>query len=178
MTSVRGSTTIIALNESSLLVFLLALSAAAPLAIAANAPPVIKTPIADQTLFAGVTAKIDLTNAFNDPDTNAVRFSTVQGNFDVQLFRGQKPITVANFLKYVDQGPLFQNRSDDASSRVSFPSSYDSEFRRSRRRLYRHGRIDPTIADYRLRWRLFLRFKTSPAFRTNAAQSQWRNLAE
>ena len=88
--------------------FLLALSAAAPLAIAANAPPVIKTQIANQTLFAGVTSKIDLTNAFNDPDTNAVRFSTVQGNFDVQLFTAQKPITVANFLKYVDQGRYFK----------------------------------------------------------------------
>ena len=90
------------------IVFLLVLSAAAPLAIAANAPPVIKTQIANQTLFAGVTAKIDLTNAFNDPDTNAVRFSTVQGNFDVQLFTAQKPITVANFLKYVDQGRYFK----------------------------------------------------------------------
>ena len=90
------------------IVFLLALSAAAPLAIAANAPPVIKTHIANQTLFAGVTAKIDLTNAFNDPDMNAVRFSTVQGNFDVQLFTAQKPITVANFLRYVDQGRYFK----------------------------------------------------------------------
>ena len=84
------------------------MSAAAPLAIAANAPPVIKTQIANQTLFAGVTAKIDLTNAFNDPDTNAVRFSTVLGNFDVQLFTAQKPITVANFLKYLDQGRYFK----------------------------------------------------------------------
>ena len=35
-------------------------------------------------------------------------FSTVQGNFDVQLFTAQKPITVANFLKYLDQGRYFK----------------------------------------------------------------------
>ncbi len=91
-----------------LIVFLLSLSAgAAPLA-AANVAPVVKTQIADQTFFAGATARIDLTNAFRDPDTNAVRFSTVLGDFDVQLFTGQKPITVTNFLKYVDQGRYFK----------------------------------------------------------------------
>jgi cyclophilin family peptidyl-prolyl cis-trans isomerase len=70
--------------------------------------PVVKTQIADQTIFAGVTAKIDLTNAFRDPDTNAVRFSTVLGAFDVRLFTGQTPVTVTNFLKYVDQGRYFK----------------------------------------------------------------------
>jgi len=81
---------------------------AAQFSLAANTPPTIKTQIANQTLFAGVTTKIDLLNAFDDPDTNAVRFSTVQGTFDVQLFTGQKPITVANFLKYLDQGRYFK----------------------------------------------------------------------
>jgi cyclophilin family peptidyl-prolyl cis-trans isomerase len=75
---------------------------------AANVVPVVKTQITNRTLFAGVTAKIDLTNAFSDPDTNAVRFYTVLGNIDVQLFRGQKPITVTNFLQYVDQGRYFK----------------------------------------------------------------------
>jgi cyclophilin family peptidyl-prolyl cis-trans isomerase len=75
---------------------------------AANVTPVVKTQIAAQTVYAGATAKIDLTNAFRDPDTNAVRFSTVLGAFDVQLFTGQKPITVTNFLKYVDQGRYFK----------------------------------------------------------------------
>jgi cyclophilin family peptidyl-prolyl cis-trans isomerase len=56
---------------------------------------------------AGV-ATIDLANAFRDPDTSAVRFSTVLGNIDVELFSQQKPITVANFLKYVDQGSYFK----------------------------------------------------------------------
>lgn len=90
------------------LVFVFCLFGAALSLGAANIPPVIKTQIADQTFFAGATAKIDLTNAFSDPDTNAVRFSTVSGVIDVQLFRGQKPITVTNFLKYVDQGRYFK----------------------------------------------------------------------
>ena len=91
-----------------LIVFLLFLSAGASPLAAANVAPVVKTQIADQTFYAGATAKIDLTNAFSDPDTNAVRFSTVLGDFDVQLFTGQKPITVTNFLKYVDQGRYFK----------------------------------------------------------------------
>jgi cyclophilin family peptidyl-prolyl cis-trans isomerase len=90
------------------IVFLLFLALGATPIAAANVVPVVKTQITDRTLFAGVTAKIDLTNAFSDPDTNAVRFYSVLGNFDVQLFRGQKPITVTNFLKYVDQGRYFK----------------------------------------------------------------------
>jgi cyclophilin family peptidyl-prolyl cis-trans isomerase len=91
-----------------LILLLLCLSASALPLAAANMPPVVKTQIADQTFYAGATAKIDLTNAFSDPDTNAVRLSTVLGVVDVQLFTGQKPITVANFLKYVDQGRYFK----------------------------------------------------------------------
>ncbi len=91
-----------------LIVFLFLLGANAAPLIGGNLAPLVKTQISDQTLFAGVTAKIDLTNAFSDPDTNAVRFYTVLGNFDVQLFRGQKPITVTNFLNYVDQGRYFK----------------------------------------------------------------------
>jgi cyclophilin family peptidyl-prolyl cis-trans isomerase len=91
-----------------LIVFLSFLGASATPLVGGNVVPLAKTQIADQTFFAGVTAKIDLTNAFSDPDTNAVRFYTVLGNFDVQLFRGQKPTTVTNFLKYVDQGRYFK----------------------------------------------------------------------
>ena len=91
-----------------LIVALIFLSADAAPLFAANVAPVVKTQIADQTFFAGATAKIDLTNAFSDPDTNAVRFSTVLGIIDVKLFTGQKPITVTNFLKYVDQGRYFK----------------------------------------------------------------------
>lgn len=90
------------------LVFVIFVCAAALSSFAANVPPVIKTQISAQTLYAGATTKIDLTNAFSDPDTKAVRFSTVLGIIDVQLFAAQKPITVTNFLKYVDQGRYFK----------------------------------------------------------------------
>ena len=89
------------------LIFLLFLSTAAT-SLAANVAPVVGTPIADQTLYVGLAKKIDLTKAFSDPDTKAVRFSTVLGTVDVKLFSGQKPITVTNFLKYVDQGRYYK----------------------------------------------------------------------
>ncbi|MEY2576544.1 MAG: hypothetical protein QOF80_2031 [Verrucomicrobiota bacterium] len=76
---------------------------------AQNSPPVVTHQIADVTEYAGAAAvSIDLTNAFTDPDvSDAVRFSTVLGDIDIALFGQQKPITVANFLKYVDQGNYF-----------------------------------------------------------------------
>jgi cyclophilin family peptidyl-prolyl cis-trans isomerase len=50
---------------------------------------------------------IDVANAFTDPDvTDAVRFGT-SCNIDIALFGQQTPITVTNFLKYVDQGHYF-----------------------------------------------------------------------
>jgi cyclophilin family peptidyl-prolyl cis-trans isomerase len=73
-----------------------------------NVPPVVSSQIADFTEFDGGTRAIDLSPAFSDPDvSNAVRFTTVLGNIDIALFGQQKPITVTNFLKYVDQGRYF-----------------------------------------------------------------------
>ncbi|HVF71202.1 MAG TPA: peptidylprolyl isomerase [Chthoniobacterales bacterium] len=74
-----------------------------------NVSPVVSSQIADFTGYAGAPTKsIDLLTAFSDPDaSNAVRFTTVLGTFDVALFGQQKPITVTNFLKYVDQGRYF-----------------------------------------------------------------------
>src|SRR5256714_13477192 len=76
---------------------------------AQNVPPVVSNPIADFTEYAGAPARsIDLTTAFSDPDvSNAVRMTTVLGNIDIALFGQQKPVTVTNFLKYVDQGRYF-----------------------------------------------------------------------
>ena len=78
-------------------------------AAAQNMPPVVTSPIADFTEYAGTPAKsIDLTPAFSDPDvSNAVRLTTVLGDIDIALFGQQKPITVTNFLKYVDQSRYF-----------------------------------------------------------------------
>lgn len=74
-----------------------------------NVPPVVSNPIADFTAYAGAPARsIDLATVFSDPDvSDAVRMTTVLGNIDLALFGQQKPITVTNFLKYIDQGRYF-----------------------------------------------------------------------
>jgi cyclophilin family peptidyl-prolyl cis-trans isomerase len=78
-------------------------------ALAQNAPPVVANPIGDFTEYAGAPLRsIELSTVFSDPDaSNAVRFGTVLGNIDIVLYGQQKPITVANFLQYVDQGRFF-----------------------------------------------------------------------
>jgi cyclophilin family peptidyl-prolyl cis-trans isomerase len=77
-------------------------------AVAQNVPP-ISSQIANFTEYAGAPARtIDLATVFSDPDvSNAVRMTTVLGNIDIALFGQQKPVTVTNFLKYVDQGRYF-----------------------------------------------------------------------
>lgn len=77
---------------------------------AQNAPPVVTNQIADFTEYAGAAARpLDLTTAFADPDVSAaVRVTTVLGAIDLALFGQQKPITVANFLNYLDQGRYFK----------------------------------------------------------------------
>ena len=87
-----------------------ALLAFALTATAQNTPPVVTNQIADFTEYAGAPARsIDLAPAFADSDVSAaVRLTTVLGAIDVALFGQQKPITVANFLKYVDQGNYFK----------------------------------------------------------------------
>jgi cyclophilin family peptidyl-prolyl cis-trans isomerase len=78
-------------------------------AVAQNVPPTVSNPITNFTEYADAPARtIDLATVFSDPDvSNAVRMTTVLGNIDIALFGQQKPVTVANFLKYVDQGRYF-----------------------------------------------------------------------
>ena len=95
------------------------LGAGALPAFSQNLPPVVSSQIANFTEYAGAPARsIDLAAAFSDPDvSNAVRFTTVLGNIDIALFGQQKPVTVANFLKYVDQGRYFV--LDSATSQLA-----------------------------------------------------------
>ena len=84
---------------------LVAFTVSAP---AQNAAPVVSNQITTFTEYTGGTRSIELTDFFSDPDVSAaVRMTTVLGNVDIALFGQQKPITVTNFLKYVDQGRYF-----------------------------------------------------------------------
>ena len=82
-------------------------------ASAQNVAPVVATPIAAFTEYAGAPARsIDLTAVFSDPDaSNAVQMSVLlpssTGFFNIALDGQHKPITVANFLNYVNSGRYF-----------------------------------------------------------------------
>ena len=97
------------MNRTHLSILAALLTFALP-ALAQNTPPVVTNQIADFTEYAGAPQRsIDLTTAFADSDVSAaVRLTTVSGKIDIALFGQQKPITVANFLNYVDQGRYFK----------------------------------------------------------------------
>src|SRR5687767_2641184 len=97
-------------------------------ASAQNVPPTVTNPIADFTVYAATPARsIDLATVFADPDvSNAVRMTTVMGTFDIALFGQQKPITVANFLRYVDTGlynQVVEGKQGTSFIHRSFPGS-------------------------------------------------------
>jgi len=97
------------MNRTHLSILAAALAFALP-ARAQNTPPVVTSQIADFTEYAGAPQRsINLSTAFADSDVSAaVRLTTVLGTVDLALFGQQKPITVANFLNYVDQGRYFK----------------------------------------------------------------------
>src|SRR5205809_5839845 len=82
-------------------------------ASAQNVAPVITTPVAPFTVYAGAPARsIDLTAAFSDPDaSSAVQMDVLlpsgTGTFTIAVDGQHKPVTVANFLNYVNSGRYF-----------------------------------------------------------------------
>lgn len=79
------------------------------LSAAQNVPPVSTSQIGDFTEYLNTQRSIDLTTVFADPDvSNGIRLNTVLGTIDLALFGQQKPITVANFLNYVNSGRYFK----------------------------------------------------------------------
>ena len=105
--------------------FLLGLLALPLRAFSQNVPPVVVATIPDAALYRGAApAVFDLTSFFNDPDTTGVRLTTVLGDIDIGLYDQRTPITVSNFLRYINEGryspidpttnqpaPLFFHRS-------------------------------------------------------------------
>ena len=88
-------------------------------ALGENAAPIVTAAIPQATQFAaGPARSIDLTAFFQDPDlTSAVRMTTTQGTFDLALYDRQKLITVANFLRYVNENRYF--KTDTASGQLA-----------------------------------------------------------
>ncbi|MDQ6625275.1 MAG: peptidylprolyl isomerase, partial [Verrucomicrobiota bacterium] len=91
--------------------FLIAAGALLILSSVASAQnkPVVKSQIAAYEQFQGAPARsIQLMDYFADPDgSTAVRMDTVLGTMNIVLYGDQKPITVANFLRYVNEGRYF-----------------------------------------------------------------------
>ena len=71
------------------------------------AAPVVSAQIADQSVYDATPAlEIDLNTKFSDPalPANTVRLTTDLGIMDITLYDQQTPITVDNFLHYIDSG--------------------------------------------------------------------------
>lgn len=67
------------------------------------APPVVTAAFSTVNVAAAATQVVSVTGKFADPDTqNAARFETSKGTFDVILYSTATPLTVANFVKYID----------------------------------------------------------------------------
>jgi cyclophilin family peptidyl-prolyl cis-trans isomerase len=68
-------------------------------------PPVVAT-FPDQSLsIGGATLSVPLAGKFTDPDaSSAVRVATTLGDMDFILFDTATPLTVANFMGYVNRG--------------------------------------------------------------------------
>ena len=99
----------------------------------------VVSPIGDYSRPANSGADaVDLSTVFSDPNT-VVRFSTVAGDMDVELFNDDVPATVANFRSYVNFGSY-----DQTIIHGSQPGSfiqgggYDTQFN--------HILVDPPVA--------------------------------
>ena len=72
-----------------------------------QAAPVVSAQIPDLDLYDATPAnEIDLNTKFSDPNlpANTVRLTTDLGTIDITLYDQQTPITVDNFLHYIDSG--------------------------------------------------------------------------
>lgn len=101
----------------------------APLPLLANVAPVVTAPIDDATLYQNAGALVvPLPDHFNDPDTSCVRLTTDLGDIDLALYDGEKPITVANFKKYIDNDRYFITDPTTKETAPSFVHRSVSDF--------------------------------------------------
>ncbi len=94
--------------RSALVLLLGGISVANALTIKPNVAPVVSAPIGDRQQYLASTAIIDLRAFFRDPDASAAaRLVTPLGTMNFTLDGETAPITVQNFLNYVNQGRFF-----------------------------------------------------------------------
>jgi cyclophilin family peptidyl-prolyl cis-trans isomerase len=77
------------------------------ISIQLNSAPTVSSKIADVNVAKGAPdTVIDLSKNFDDVDliNTHIRFNTSAGPVDLELFDRTQPLTVANFLKYIDEG--------------------------------------------------------------------------
>lgn len=97
------------MKRFSLLILPLAALLASPVAQALtprpNVAPVVSAPISTYSQFSQTTRVFDMTPFFRDPDASAaVQVTTSLGVMNFTLDGETTPLTVANFLRYVDEG--------------------------------------------------------------------------
>lgn len=88
---------------------------------AQNTPPVVTTQIGDFSIYTTAQRSYDLPTLFSDPDGSPnVRVTTALGSFEIELFANEKPITVANFLNYLNQRRYFKTDPTNGQLASSF----------------------------------------------------------
>lgn len=104
------------------LVRALLLGAVATSGLAQNSAPVLVNPVADITVYAGAPNQpVEVASTFQDGDLSpVVRMVTDLGVIDIALYERQKPITVANFFRYVDEGRYFMTDPTTKQQASSF----------------------------------------------------------
>jgi len=69
-----------------------------------NLAPIVSNPVSDMSVISGTSLSLDLNAIFSDPDVeSAVVINTVFGRIYSALYATEMPVTVRNFLGYVEQ---------------------------------------------------------------------------
>jgi hypothetical protein len=106
--------------RSTALLIVAAFSAEA-LIVKPNVAPAVTSTIANYDQLLETTRVIDLTGFFKDPDASAAaQLVTPKGTMNFTLDGDTTPITVANFLNYVNSGRYFKVDSADGATVSTF----------------------------------------------------------